>query len=180
MRRFLTDTAVFFKRLMFSNALKFAVLRSAAAFILAVIVIVNPFAAAYWFRMFIGVFCAGTFLIAVAGFNPGRKMFLFFFLLFFLGIAAVYYGRGDAVSGIGIAIMCGCTGVALLLPERSEVRYCRFMRMMCAAAAFFVSLAVVVRCGQLGVRFLDQLHSYALALAGCGFANLLLIQKERI
>ena len=176
----MTGIALFFKKVMFDNGAKFAVLRCVAAFILAVLVVVNPFVAAYWFRIFLGIFCVGTFLIAVAGFNPGRKMFLFFFLIFFLGIAALYYGRGDAVSGIGIAVMCGCTGIALLVPGGRMERYCRFMRLICAAASFAVTLIVVFRCSQLGVRYLDQLHSYAFALAGCGFSNLLLIKKERI
>ena len=74
-----------------------------------------------------------------------------------------------------------CTGIAALVSGGRIIdRYNMLMRVFCAIAAFAVTFVIISRSGQLGVRYLDQLHAYALALSGCGFANLVLMKKECI
>jgi hypothetical protein len=116
----------------------------------------------------------------MCSFKSRRKALGVFFAVLVPAAVALYFGRGDAVSGIGVAVMCCCTGAALFAPGGYVDRYSKFMRMICSVAAFSVALIVVSRCGQLGVRYLDQLHSYALALGGCAFANVLMIRRENI
>lgn len=178
MRNILTASADFFKKLIFDGNVKFAVSRCIAVSVFAVLVVINPFVAAHWLRGFMYLFSFGIFLMILSGFKLKRKIVLLFIAAFLLSLAALYYGRGDAVSGLAIALICGCTGVSLLIVPVRENRYILAFRIFCAIAAFAVAIAIVCRCGQLGVRYLDQLHSYALALAGCAFSNLLLIKKE--
>ena len=180
MRSILSVTSGLFRKIMFDNSVRFAVFRCIAMLVLAVLVVSNPFIAASWFRWFIIVFCSGFLLMVLSAFRLKKKTSLLFASVFLLGMIAFYFGRGDAVSGIGIAGMCCCTGIALLIPGCRVDRYDMAIRVFCALAAFAVTFAVIIRNGQLGVRYLDQLHAYALALAGCGFANLFLMKKEYI
>ena len=177
----LRDISETFAELLFGKAPRCALLRSIAAFVLAFFVIFNPFAAAHWFRIYLYIFCSVMFLQVLCRFKSERVPALVSFAVFVIGMIMLYYGRGDSVSGIGIVFFSAASGVSLFRScSRRLDRYSKLIRIICGSCAFLVSFIIVMRCSQLGVRYLDQLHSYALALAGCGFANLILLKRGDI
>lgn len=178
MRKILESSSALFMKLLFGNTLRYAVFRIAFAFILAFLVVFDPFCAALWFRIFLCFFCVGALLMVLRHFKFERKYTLLSFPVFAIGLFFLHTGRGDAVSGTGVALLCAVTGAALFFSDSGRPgRYELPVRVICGICAFFVSLVIITRCGQLGIRYLDQLHSYALALAGCGFANIMLIKR---
>ena len=181
MHKIIKEISSIFATLMFGNSPRCSVLRGIAALVLAILVVFDPFTAAQWFRIYLYLFCSGTLLLVFSHFKMERKSAILFILVFAAGIAFLYYGRGDSVSGMGIALFLLTTGTTLLRSCTKRLdRYNKLIRISGGVCAFFVALVIIARCSQLGVRYLDQLHSYALALAGCGFANFMMIKRGDI
>ena len=181
MRKFFKEISELFVGIMFGTSPRCALIRGAAAFILAFWVVFNPFSASRCFRIYLYIFCSGIFLLSLCRFKFERKMSILLFAVFAVGVLLLYCGRGDSVSGIGIALFSVSTAFSLFSSiNRRLDRTGKLIRTACGICAMTVSIVIVARCGQLGVRYLDQLHSYALVLAGCGFSNFMLIKRGDI
>ncbi|MBO5764916.1 MAG: hypothetical protein J6S24_01420 [Lentisphaeria bacterium] len=175
----LKSLTTLFKRLMLDADIHFASVRTAAAFFFAASVLINPFLTAGWLKIYLYAVCAGTLFCALEYIKSSRKKVWIALVVFAILLLAIFRGRGDAVSGVAAAVFAAFNGAAsFIAASRSRNKWETLWCFLSGVAACLLALAVIIRSGQLGVRYLDQLHNYALAFAGCGFASLSQMRKR--
>ena len=178
MKRFFEAISNIFEKLIFDDSLKISVARALFAFVLGGMVLFAPFTAAAWFRYFLFVVCGGAFISIFSKFKLQKKKAFAAFVIFVVLLFLIYYGRGDAVSGCGIAVFSILTAAgALRLTKEVRGKFTCLLRGVCGVCAIAVAVIIISCSSQLGVRYLDQLHSCSLVMAGCGFVNLFIMRK---
>ena len=171
----------FWENILFDDRTKFSLWRIAGAFAMAVLLIADPFCAAGWFRYFLVFLLAGA-IVSVLANVKNKKAMIFAFLLAVMFFCMIWFGRGDSVSGYGMAALLTVSGIGLLKFKRTAGYSGKnlILRISCAAAAFGLAAVMLFSGRKLGVRYLDHLPFYALGCAGCALAWLSQIRKNDI
>ena len=179
MRGFLKSISAQIMRLAFEPDFGVSVTRAAAAFCFAVWVIVDPFAASGALKIYLYAVCGAVFVCLLGFMRGNRKGVVAATGILLLLLFAIFRGRGDAVSGIAAAVFAVFTAFASFFSAvRSRNRWQTLFSAVCGVAALLVSAVIMIRSGQLGVRYLDHLHCYCLCFAGCGLATLSQMKRK--
>ena len=181
MRDFFKKAGAVWQDLLFDDQAKFALWRILWALAMTVLLIADPFCAAGWFRCFLYFLLAGA-LVLILGNIKNRKGLVSGVILAAVFFFFIWLGRGDAVSGYGMAALLVISGIGLLKPSPRQgyPHFNIFLRLACAAAALAMAGVMVINGRKLGIRYLDHLIFYALGCAGCAFAWLSQIRKSKI
>ena len=171
----------YWENLLFDDRAKFSLWRIAGASAMAVLLMADPFAAAGWFRCFLFFLLAGAVVSVLANVKERKAMF-FASLLAVIFFFLIWYGRGDSVSGFGMAALLTVAGIGLLKFKRTSGYSGKnlLLRLACAVSAFILAAVMIFSGRKLGVRYLDHLPFYALGCAGCALAWLSQIRKSKI
>ncbi len=181
MKDLLKKAGKLWENILFDDRAKFSLWRIAGAFAMAVLLIADPFCAAGWFRYFLVFLLSGAVISVLANVKNSKGM-ISALLLAVIFFCLIWFGRGDSVSGYGMAALLMVSGIGLLKFRRTAGYSGKIflLRFACSAAAFGLAAVMIFSGRKLGVRYLDHLPFYALGCAGCALAWLSQIRKSDI
>ena len=181
MRNCLKRAGELWLSLLLDDRAKYSLWRIIWALVMAVMLVFDPFCAAGWFRCFLYFLLAGA-LLLVSGNIKNRKTLVAGIVLAAVFFCFIFFGRGDSVSGYGMAALLVVAGTGLLkpAPRQKYFRYNVILRFACAVSALVMAGIMAASGRKLGVRYLDHLMFYALGCAGCALAWLSQIRKSEI